>query len=116
MSADSITFTTNSQKIVEGSTVVITARFRNQASSADVTPTNVNYRLDEPVSRCVIQDWTSLTPGTSVPITLTTDNNRVRNCLAPVERRQLIVASDKGLTTEYRDVYLYDIKNLPGVP
>lgn len=116
MATDFIGFTTNTQRVNEGSSVVITARFRNQASNADVTPTNVSYRLDEPVTRCIIQDWTALTPGTSVPITLTSDNNRVRNCLVPTERRQLIVAADMGLPTEYREIYQYDIRNLPGVP
>lgn len=116
MAADFIELTANTSKVVEGSSLVVTARFRNQASNADVTPTNVNYRLDEPVSRCVIQDWTAVAPGTSVNISLTADNNRVRNCLTPLERRLLTVSSDYGLATQYRQSFSYDVKNLPGVP
>lgn len=116
MAADFISFSANTQKITEGASLVVTASFRNQAANTAVTPTNVNYRLDEPVSRCVIQDWTAVTPGTSVAISLTADNNRVRNCLTPVERRQITVSVDHGLATQYRDSFSYDIKNLTGVP
>lgn len=115
MAADLIAFSANSHKITEGASLVVTARFRNQAAGADVTPTTVNYRLDDPVSRCIIQDWTAVTPGTSVAITLSADNNRVRNNLVATERRQLIVSTDYGLPTQFRDTFQYDIVNLPGV-
>lgn len=115
MAADAIYFTANTRKITEGSSLVVTARFRNTGSNADVTPTNVNYRIDEPVSRCIIQDWTAVTPGASVAITTSPDNNRVRNCLKATERRVLTVSSDYGLSTQIRDSFQYELKNLPTV-
>ena len=115
MSCDSITFTANSRRINERSILAVTARFRNLASAADVTPTNVKYRLDDLGTGWPITDWTTVTPGTTATITLSAAENAIRNCTRDTERKQLVVASDYGLSTQFLAVFEYDVRNLQGV-
>lgn len=92
--------------------MVVTARFRDRATNADVTPTNVYYRLDD-LAVGEITGWTSLTPGTTASVTLTGAQNQIYNCTRTLEARMLTVAADYGLTTEYRDFMRYEVRNLP---
>jgi hypothetical protein len=107
---DRITFVpaVSSERIADSSALSITARFR--ASGADVTPTNVYYRLDDPDSGEQLADWTSATPGTTAVISTTSSHNTARRC-KPIERRQLTVMADRGLSTQFAETYLYEIRN-----
>ena len=89
--------------------MAVTARFRDR-SAADVTPTNVSYRLDS-ASNCELLGWTSGTPGTTLAITITPEQNRILNDARALETRYLTVASDKGLSTEYRETLRYQVRN-----
>jgi hypothetical protein len=111
MAADLITFS-GSRKTNERNAITITARFRNVASQADVAPTNVYYRLDAE-DGCQIADWTSATPGTTVDIMITAEQNKILNCLYPIEAKILTVMADKGLSTQFANSWRYEVKNLP---
>lgn len=112
MAADQITLTTNSRKVNERSSVVMTARFRNRATAADVTPTNVKYRLDD-AGTGQITDWTTVTPGTSVSVTLTPTQTQILNCARNLEAKFISFAADYGLATEYRETFRFDVRNQP---
>lgn len=109
MAATLITFT-GPRSVNERSSLTVTARFRD--SSADVTPTNVYYRLDAE-DGCQIADWTSATPGTTADITITAEQNRILNCLRPSEAKVLTVMADRGLSTQFAQTWRYEVKNLP---
>lgn len=112
MAADFISFSAPQTVVNERSSLVVAARFRNRASAADVTPTNVYYRLDDGQTG-EITGWTSVTPGTSVSITLSPTQNQVRNCTRAIEQKVLSVASDYGLSTQYIQPMRYDVRNQP---
>jgi hypothetical protein len=99
----------------ERSQLVATAYFRQRSDASAQTPTNVRYRLDDLTSGCQILDWTSATPGTSATITITPDQNAMHSQCNTRERRQLSVAADYGLSTQYVESIEYDVENVQGI-
>lgn len=112
---DQIVYTFRKDHISEGSRLPVTARFRDRATAADVTPTNVYYRINCLTTGVVILDWTSVTPGTEVIIAITPTQNTLQNQCNVRERKQLIVAADYGLSTQYTEPVEYTVENLCGV-
>lgn len=110
--SNQIVFSTPQRKINERSSMIVTARFRDRATNADVTPTNVYYRLDSPEIGELI-GWTSVTTGTSVNVTLSATQNQIYNCTRNIEPRFMSFAADYGLSTEFRDTMRYEIRNQP---
>lgn len=104
-----IVLSTPTRKINERSSMVVTARFRDRATNADVTPTNIYYRLDGECGQ--ITDWTSVTPGTTASVTIPAESNRIYNNARALEPRYLSFAADKGLSTEYRETFRYEVRN-----
>jgi hypothetical protein len=109
MSTDQIVFTTRRDRVAEGSRIVVTARFLD--AGAAVTPTNVKYRVDNLDTGDEVAGWTSVTAGTTAAIAIPGSLNACTSRL-PVEQYQLQVAADYGLSTEYREAFVYDIRNL----
>jgi hypothetical protein len=107
--ANQITFSTPTRRINERSVMVVVARFRDRATVADVTPTNVKYRLDG--ERGEITGWTAATPGTTVTITLTASENQIYNDTRALEKRSLSVAADYGLATQFIESMQYEVRN-----
>jgi hypothetical protein len=112
--SDLIVISLPKDRIREASRQIVTARFRDRATAADVTPTNVQWRLDDPDTGCEIAGWTSETPGTSVSITTTPTHNTCKGC-RPIERRQLTVAADYGLATQFVESAVYEIRNIGAI-
>jgi hypothetical protein len=108
--ANAIYLSTPTRKINERSSMVVTARFRDLATNADVTPTNVYYRLDDGEGG-PITDWTSLTPGTTASVTLSTTQNQILNCTRTLEAKYITFVADRGLSTEYRETFRYEVRN-----
>lgn len=109
MALDLITFR-GPVEITERSSATVTARFRDQAAFADTTPTNVYWRLDDE-SGCEIAGWTSVTPGESVSIAVSAEQNANRNCARQVERKTLTVMADRGLATQFAAAFAYAVRN-----
>ena len=99
-------------RVHERSSFTATAYFRD-GTAAD-TPTTVHYRIDDITTGTAVVDWTSVTPGTSVSISVTSDENRIIGQANYRERRQLVVSADKGTSTETRDVVQYFVENTRG--
>lgn len=107
---DQIVFTYRKDRWKENSQVSVTARFL--ADAAAVTPTNVHYRLDCLTTGTKLADWTSATPGETVDITITPTQNAMQSDCNVLERKQLTVAADYGLSTEFRESWVYEIENI----
>lgn len=90
-------------KFWDGSTEVWTAS----------TPTNVYYRLDS-INGDQITDWTSVTPGSSATIALSSSQTSIINDCADYEVKQLTVMADRGLSTQYQDTFVFKVRNLSG--
>lgn len=109
-SCNAIYLSTPTRKVNERSSMVVTARFRDRVTNADVTPTNVYYSLFD--GECgEITGWTSLTPGTTATVTLTPTQNQIRNCARALEAKYISFAADYGLSTEYRETFRYEVRN-----
>lgn len=108
---DQIVFRFPRDRINERSSLTVIARFRDRATEADVTPTNVKYRIDNLSSGAQILDWTAVTPGTEVSIVTTPDQNdcTVRD---ETQRNMLTVAADYALATQYNETFEYTLRNL----
>lgn len=111
--ADQITFTAPKTRVKEHSAHAIVARFRTRATG-DVTPTTVHYRLDCLSTATQIADWTSASTGTTVTITTTPTHNAIQDDCNDVERKQLTVSADRGLSTEFNETYVYEVENARG--
>lgn len=108
--ANAIYLSTPTRKVNERSSMIVVARFRDRATNADVTPTNVYYRLDDG-DGCQITGWTSVTPGTTATVTLSPTQNQVLNCTRALEAKFISFAADYGLSTEYRETFRYEVRN-----
>jgi hypothetical protein len=109
--SDQITFNLPKDRIGEGSRLIVTARFRDRATSAAVTPTNGYYRLDCLTTDREIVDWTAGTATTSMAVTLTPTHNTLQSQCNVRERRRLTVAADYGLSTQFIAHVDYDVEN-----
>jgi hypothetical protein len=112
---DQIAIQLRKDHIRERSQLVATAYFRQRSDSSAQTPTNVYYRLDDLTSGCQILDWTSATAGETATITITPTQNAMRDQCRTKEVRQLTVAADYGLSTQFVDSIEYEIENLQGI-
>jgi hypothetical protein len=96
----------------EGSSFVATAYFRS--GDAASTPSSARYRIDCLTTQKQIRDWTSLTPASSISITVENTDNAIQDDYNDTETRQLMVEENTG-TSQHRAVARWDIYNLYGV-
>lgn len=108
-----LAFSVPSKHVTERSTVIVTVKFLDRTSGL-VTPTNAKYRIDDISSGAQIADWTALTPASSNSITVTSTQNAILNNTRNVERKQMTVAADYGLSTEYRETAVWTVENVAG--
>lgn len=112
---DQIAFSLRKDRIKEKSQLVIGATFRDRATAANVTPTNIKYRLDCLTTGAVILDWTTVSSDDEIAITVTPTQNQMQSQCNVRERKQLTVAADYGLSTQYLESIEYDVQNLRGI-
>lgn len=92
--------------------VVVTIEPLNSAGVA-FTPTTMRYRLDDCRTETNLVGWTSLTPSTSVTVTIPGSANSIQdNSLNKPEVKILTVNSDLGLDTQQYSQYSYRVENL----
>lgn len=103
---DRIAFTAK-DSITEGSAFSVVARFRT--GSADAAPTNARYRVDDQ-DEAELVSWTSLSPATSITITIPASVNTCDTDMAS-EQRLLTVIADYGLSTQFIAQYRYEVRN-----
>lgn len=108
MSTDQIVFSSRRDRISEGSGITVTARFLD--AGAATTPTNVKYRLDNLDSGITGADWTTVATGQTASIAIAGSTNECRTQL-PIEQWQLTVAADYGLSSQYTETFIYEVRN-----
>ena len=115
MAADQIEIQIPEEKILEESSFVATVYFRNRATKAAVVPTTVRYRVESLDRRIEIQDWTTVTPASSVDITMTSTFNEIQSDQTRLETKQLIVQADAGLSTQFNGRKTWKVRNMIGI-
>lgn len=114
MSIDQITFTLRKDRWKEQSQIAVGARFRDRALADEQIPSAVSYRLDCLTSGIQILDWTTVTPGETVTVTVTATQNKIQQDYNRTERKQLTIAADYGLSTQFVDSIDWEVTNLRG--
>lgn len=97
---------------LEQSSFVATAYFRNGDAAA--TPTTARYRVDCLTTGKTIREWTSLTPASSIAITIDKDDNAIQYDANDLERRQILLEADTG-ASQSRALARWEVYNLQGV-
>lgn len=94
----------------EGTTAYLTVAFLDKTGAAAL-PVAVSYRIDCLSSGAAVKAATSVTPATSVEITLSATDNAILAGL-PAERRRVTVEATYAGSEAVRDQYDYDLRNL----
>ncbi len=87
-------------KVCEDSSFTATVRFR--LIDAATIPTTARYRIDDKFTEQIIRDWTTLTPASSIAITITPADNASVAIIRREERRQITIETNNGLDTQTR--------------
>lgn len=95
---------------------------KTRSTGLAATPTTIHYRIDNLSTRTAVADWTSVSPASSVEITVKSGENRITGGVNFVyggfpkwETLQLMVAIDQGLDTEVINAVHWRTHNLYGV-
>jgi len=117
MAADQVEIQLPITKVLEATTLTATAYYRNRATKAAVTPTTVHYRIDCLTTDKELVAWTVVAvPGENNDITLTSAMNAIQEGINNIERKQITVKTDDGLSTQAIGQALWTVENLRGVP
>ncbi len=111
---DQIVFSQRKDHIREGSQHVVGVKFRQRSDASAQTPTNIRYRIDD-LTCGVVLDWTSVSADDEITITVTASQNALRSQGHEYEVRELTVAADYGLSTQFVDSITYRLENVLGV-
>jgi len=99
-------------EVSEGTTLRVTVRPLNSDLAA-ATPSSMRFRVQDLIQCATVVDWTSLTPGTAVTVTVSAAQNALRNGLCR-ERRQLVAEAVDADGT-IRQTLSYDVVDIAGV-
>lgn len=112
---DQVVFFQRKDHVREQSQHTIEVTFRDRATIANVTPTNIRYRIDDLASGAVILDWTAVSADDEITLTITPTQNALQSQCSREEVRQVSVAADYGLSTQFIDSITYEVENVAGV-
>lgn len=110
------------ERVNEKSAVNWTVKLIDSDGVAAV-PTTVEWRLRCAETKTILQAWTTLTPTysygdddavneTSVAIAIASTLNAMQTSTKAEERKALIIASDRGLSTEWNKEIEYTVVRL----
>lgn len=95
----------------ELSQVVVTASPKD-TSGNPYTPTSARYKVTDCKTENEMVAWTSLTPSSSMEITIPGSVNIIESDRNKWETKVVTVNTDNGLTTQHYAEYEYKVKNL----
>ena len=115
-----ITFRPNTarNRVNESSALTVVAKVWDDATDVEAwvaqVPTTLHYRLDCLSTGTQILDWTSITADDVSSIAITATQNAIQSDCNEIERKQLTVKANSGLSTQYQASFSYDVTNLFG--
>lgn len=112
---DQIVFFQRKDRVTESSQHAINVTFRDRESVANDTPTNVYYKVTDLGTGDVVVDWTSVSADDEITLTLTPAQNALRCKSEPYELREVAVAADYGLSTQFVGTVRYRIDNIEAI-
>lgn len=112
---DQVSIVLQRPSVKEDSAQSATAYFRDRATEAASTPTNIYYRLDCLTTGTAILDWTTVSAASNATISITSSQNQIYDASNTYETKRLTVAGDYGLSTQVTETAFYRVENLSGV-
>lgn len=101
------------RSVNEGSAASFSATF--YTAGVATAPSTVRYRVDDCYSEDNVVDWTTVTAGATVSISIAASLNVMIDEDRRVERRVLTVEADNGTSTAFNDSAYYDVVNRIGI-
>ena len=98
----------------EGDSLPLTTSFADVDWVAG-TPTSVSYRLDCATTGQTITDWSSLTPGVTVSLTISSTENAILDDSNKRERKVLAIKAIDSGGNQHTETFKYWVRNLQGV-
>ena len=103
------------ERVNEKSTAYLSVTFRDKAGAAQA-PATATYRIDDVATGQTVRGDTDIgTPDSTVELTLTVDDNTLKNAIAAAEQRRVTVVAEYGAGDAVRAEYIYEVVNLVGV-
>ena len=103
------------ERVNEKSTAYLTVTFRDKAGAAQA-PATAKYRIDDVATGQPVRSEIDISsPGSTVELTLTVDDNTLKNSIAAAEQRRVTVVAEYGSGDAVRSEYIYEVFNLAGV-
>lgn len=93
----------------EGSSFTATAYGRN--GEAAEAPTTAKYRVDCLTTGKKLTDWTTLTPASSMSISITHTENAIQDSSNKFETKQLTVAANPDTSTQFNAKVRWKVEN-----
>lgn len=115
MASDQIEIQIPKTIVNESQAFKATAYHRVRSTKLPTTPTTVEYRIDCLTTQTVLRDWTTVTPGITNSITITSADNAIQDNTNHREKKQIVVKSDDGLDTQAIGETIWLVKNIRGV-
>lgn len=113
--ADQVEISLPKTRINEKSGFTAIVRFRDRASASAAAPLTVSYKIFNVSTSDIVKDWTHISVAAQVSIAIDGQDNLVRRSSNSFERIELVVAADRGLSTQVIDSAEYQVVNLHGV-
>lgn len=110
--SDHIVFFQRKDHVKQGSQHVVGVTFRDRETALNVTPTNIYYRIDDLSTGAQVLDWTSVSADDEIEITVTPTQNAMQDECHDREVRQVVVAADYGLSTQFMDSTEFIVENV----
>lgn len=109
---DQVSISIPRPSVQEGSAFTATARFRDRATAAASTPTNIKYRVDCLTTGVALQALTTVSAASSASISVTATHNAIQDQSNRYETKQLTVVGDEGLSTQVRETATWHVRNI----
>lgn len=99
------------QTVNESSTITVPVAFYDKNGDPE-TPASITYRIDDVSSGAEIVSDTSMTPATSVDITVSANDNAILNANRRMEARRMTITAAYGASEQATEVVYWQVKNL----
>jgi hypothetical protein len=103
------------ERVNEKSTAYLTVTFRDKVGATQA-PATAKYRIDDVATGQTVRAEAEIAePGSTVELTLTVDDNTLKNPIVAAEQRRVTVTGTYGTGDAVRSEYIYEVVNLAGI-
>ncbi len=101
-------------KVNEGSRLPLEIELRDYTNAA-VVPTTLRYRIDCDTTGKALVAWTTLSPASSISLTVPASANAIQNRCNPTEIKVITFEADAGTDNAFTSEHKWQVINLRGI-